>query len=146
MAVDYAGFLPRAAAHFIDFVVFTIAVAVIVSAALGFDAYLDQHVSVFELIVGQAMPMVVVIWMWCRYGATPGKMAFGLRIERVAGGRISLLQALVRNIGYMISLLPFGLGFAWCLWDPKRQTWHDKLAGTVVVRLPDPPHDGAPVT
>jgi len=34
-----------------------------------------------------------------------------------------------------VSTLPFALGFLWAFWDPKRETWHDKIAGTKVVRV-----------
>jgi len=38
-------------------------------------------------------------------------------------------------VGYL-SVAAAGLGFLWCIWDSEQQTWHDKVAGTVVVRTP----------
>jgi uncharacterized RDD family membrane protein YckC len=42
----------------------------------------------------------------------------------------------VRALSCFLSLAPVGLGFFWMLFDPNRQTWHDKIAGTIVVRVP----------
>lgn len=39
-----------------------------------------------------------------------------------------------RYLAYYVSLIPFGLGFIWVAFDGRKQGWHDKLAGTVVVR------------
>ena len=47
---------------------------------------------------------------------------------------MSVGQSIGRYLAYFLSTLPFGLGLLWVAWDPKKQGWHDKLAGTVVVR------------
>ncbi len=66
-------------------------------------------------------------------GQTPGKIMFGLRVVKKNGKRVSWLDALLRNVfGYTISGL-FLLGYLWAAFDRERQTWHDKMAGTVVV-------------
>lgn len=68
-------------------------------------------------------------------GQTPGKKLLGISIVRVNGRSVSYGQALTRALGYYVSSLLFGLGFLWALWDRRNQTWHDKLVGTVVVRV-----------
>ena len=66
-------------------------------------------------------------------GQTPGKLMLGLRVVKKNGKRVSWLDALLRNVfGYMVSGL-FLLGYLWAAFDRERQTWHDKMAGTVVV-------------
>ncbi len=72
-------------------------------------------------------------------GQTLGKRWMGLRIVDL-GGRASIgyPRALLRWGGRIVSLVPAGLGCVWMLWDRGRQTWHDKMAGTVVARV-DPP-------
>lgn len=81
-----------------------------------------------------------------RSGATPGKMALGIRVRRVdRPGPLTLVEALRRQalqIGLSIlSLVPILSTLAspvslldslWLLWDPRRQTLHDKIADTVV--------------
>jgi uncharacterized RDD family membrane protein YckC len=44
--------------------------------------------------------------------------------------------SIVRALACFLSLFAAGLGFLWIIWDPERQAWHDKIAGTVVVRVP----------
>ncbi|MCY4063145.1 MAG: RDD family protein [Chloroflexi bacterium] len=66
-------------------------------------------------------------------GQTLGKMMLRLRVVKKRGGRITILDALLRNVfGYMVSQI-FLLGYLWALFDAEKQTWHDKMAGTVVV-------------
>ncbi len=65
-------------------------------------------------------------------GQTLGKMMLRLRVVKKRGGRITILDALLRNVfGYMISQI-FLLGYLWALFDAEKQAWHDKMAGTVV--------------
>ncbi len=39
-----------------------------------------------------------------------------------------------RYLGYFASTIPLCLGFLWIAFDKRKQGWHDKLAGTVVIR------------
>ncbi len=67
-------------------------------------------------------------------GQTIGKMFTGLRIVRNNGEAVSLVGILLRNvIGYLLSVLTFGLGFLLALFNVKGRALHDFLAGTVVV-------------
>ena len=81
------------------------------------------------------LPLIVVVLFWRFRGATPGKMAIGAVIVDAASGKPAATAQLGwRFLAYLISLAPLGLGFLWCAWDPRKQAWHDKLAGTIVVR------------
>jgi len=74
-----------------------------------------------------------VVLMTLFNGQTLGKMVFGMRVIKKNGRRISLLDALLRNVlGYMVSQI-FLLGYIWAFTDGENQAWHDKMAGTVVV-------------
>ena len=74
-----------------------------------------------------------VILMRLFNGQTLGKMVLGMRVIKKNGRRISVLDALLRNVfGYTISQI-FMLGYVWAAMDRERQAWHDKMAGTVVV-------------
>jgi uncharacterized RDD family membrane protein YckC len=42
-------------------------------------------------------------------------------------------QSVIRYLAYYVSLIPLGLGFFWIAWDDKKQGWHDKIAGTIVI-------------
>ena len=64
-------------------------------------------------------------------------MAISARVvDAKTGGRLTVGQSIGRYLGYFVSTIPFGLGLLWVAFDPKKQGWHDKLAGTVVVRKP----------
>ncbi len=74
-----------------------------------------------------------VVLMTLFNGQTLGKMVFGMRVIKKNGRRISVLDALLRNVlGYMVSQI-FLLGYIWAFADGEKQAWHDKMAGTLVV-------------
>lgn len=76
----------------------------------------------------------LVFWTW--KGTTVGGIILGLRIVRIDGSPINLPVAVVRLLGGFFSAALFFLGFFWAGWSQERQSWHDKIAGTVVVRTP----------
>lgn len=67
-------------------------------------------------------------------GATPMGLIFGLRVVRLDGRPLDLPCVLVRGVAAGVGAVAAGIGYFWCAWDPEQQTWHDKLAGTVVVK------------
>lgn len=68
-------------------------------------------------------------------GATIGKKVFGMKVVMADGQNIGFGRSLLRHtVGYFVSALIFGLGFIWIGFDPHKQGWHDKIAGTYVVR------------
>jgi uncharacterized RDD family membrane protein YckC len=70
---------------------------------------------------------------WALTGRSIGKALFGLRIVRADGTELNLWHSALRFAGYWLSALPFGLGFLTVLFDKKRRSFHDRLAGTLVV-------------
>jgi uncharacterized RDD family membrane protein YckC len=88
------------------------------------------------MLISWVLPAVLVIWFWRARQATPGKMVFSARIvDATTGAPPSFGQSVGRYLGYFVSTIPFGLGLLWVAFDPRKQGWHDKLAGTVVVRV-----------
>jgi uncharacterized RDD family membrane protein YckC len=88
-------------------------------------------------LLAEAIIGLLVLTFWAERGATPGKRAMGLQIvDARTGGRPPFARLVLRYVGYLVSALPLLLGFFWALWDPRRQCWHDKLGGTVVVVRP----------
>jgi uncharacterized RDD family membrane protein YckC len=72
---------------------------------------------------------------WLAFSRTPAMALLGIRIVREEdGARIDPGRVAVRFAGSLLSAVPLLLGYAWALWDRRKQTWHDKLAGTLVVR------------
>lgn len=67
-------------------------------------------------------------------GQTIGKRALGIRvIDLDTGGPVGYGRAAIRYVGRIVSGFVFALGYLWMLWDGQKQTWHDKMASTVVV-------------
>jgi uncharacterized RDD family membrane protein YckC len=79
----------------------------------------------------------LVLWSW--KGTTLGGIVFGLRLVRTDGQPITFAVALVRLLGSFFSAVVLGLGFFWAGWTQDKQSWHDKIAGTVVVKAPKSP-------
>lgn len=135
--LEYAGFWWRVVASLID----TILLAIVTLPLLGFvygpDYWLDSKAvkGPVDFAVSWLLPAVVVVVFWVAKGATPGKLAIRARVvDAKTGGKCSTRQLMGRYFAYFVSTLPFCLGFLWIAFDPKKQGWHDKLAGTVVVR------------
>lgn len=136
-AEAFAGFWVRVLASLIDTVVFGAAIVPIVLAVYG-PAYFDSTAIVagpLDVLLTWVLPAVAVVLFWTFRESTPGKMALGLRVvDAATGGHPTTAQYVGRYFGYYLSAIPFGLGFVWVALDPRKQGWHDKLAGTVVVR------------
>jgi uncharacterized RDD family membrane protein YckC len=80
--------------------------------------------------------LIVGFWRYC--GATPGKLAVGLKIVDARTGLAPSTGRLVlRLVCYLVSALPLYLGFVWVALDRRKQGWHDKIAGTVVIQDTD---------
>jgi uncharacterized RDD family membrane protein YckC len=68
-------------------------------------------------------------------GQTVGKRALGIRVvDSAIGGPIGTGRAVGRYFARILSALVCYLGYLWMLWDPEKQTWHDKLANSYVVK------------
>jgi uncharacterized RDD family membrane protein YckC len=76
----------------------------------------------------------LLFWTW--YGTTIGGTIVRLQLVRLDGRPMNLAVAFVRLLGSFFSAAALGLGFFWAGWSPTKQSWHDKMAGTVMVKLP----------
>ncbi len=136
---QYAGFWLRFIASVIDTICIMIVILPILYWINGNLAYLvtpqTEPLGFVDIILNYLFPPVAIILFWLYRSATPGKMMLGLRIIRVDGQRkLTPLQSIGRYLGYYVSMLPLFLGFFWVAFDDKKQGWHDKLAGTIVIK------------
>lgn len=115
------GFWKRTFAAFLDWVL------------LGIPIILSNFAipGIFPLIM---IAYFVAMWTW--KGTSVGKICLGLKIVRTDGTPIDFPVALVRSLAACFSFMVFLLGFFWAGWDKEKQSWHDKIAGTVVVQVP----------
>lgn len=78
---------------------------------------------------------MVVILFWLYRQVMPGKMVVAARVvDAETGNTLTVGQSIGRYLAYFVAMLPLFLGIIWVAFDPRKQGWHDKLAGTVVIR------------
>jgi uncharacterized RDD family membrane protein YckC len=134
---EYAGFWIRVAASLIDSIVILPLIAIPLTLIYGADYWAEpQSISGFgDVLIQYILPIFITVWFWTKYLGTPGKMLLRLRVvDAKTGQAISVPKAIGRYLGYYVSAIPLLLGFIWIAFDRKKQGFHDKLAGTVVIR------------
>lgn len=67
-------------------------------------------------------------------GQTPGKLLFGIRVIKTNGKPLNATDVVLRYFGYLINSAVLNIGWLWAAFDSKNQGWHDKIAGTFVVK------------
>jgi uncharacterized RDD family membrane protein YckC len=80
--------------------------------------------------------LVYHIGFWTWKQTTVGGMICQLKIVRTDGAPLTFADALVRGLSAIFSVVVVFIGFLWVIRDPERQAWHDKVAGTYVVKVP----------
>ena len=136
-ALEYGGFWRRAGASLIDTILILLVTSPILFALYGDNYYTSQNIlhGPADFIISYLFPAIASIAFWVYKSATPGKMVLGLKIvDAESAGPCSTGQLIGRYLGYYVSILVVGLGFIWVAFDKRKQGWHDKLAGTLVVR------------
>lgn len=114
-----AGFWERMGAGFLDILLVSILAAIVHVPPLGF-------------LVGLAY----FTGMWAWKGTSIGGIVLGLKVVRIDGQPVTFAVALVRALAAAFSIVVLFLGFLWIAWDAEKQGWHDRIAGTVVLKLP----------
>jgi uncharacterized RDD family membrane protein YckC len=130
--VVYASFFERLIALIIDIVILAIAGAILGTVS-AMASQLEQVMSMLATL----MAWTYLVYMDVKQGGTIGKRVMGLRVQNMdTGANLELVPAILREIvGRFLSGLVLLLGYFWMLWDPKKQTWHDKLGNSVVVKV-----------
>ncbi len=145
---EYAGFRRRLLAYMVDWAILA-SIGVLIQIMIGqnplatfkattlaelnaLNASNNQTVLFFVgLLVGLAYYLV----MWVNFnGATIGKKMVGIKIIKTDGKSLGYSNALIRYVSQFISAFCVYLGYLWIIWDKQKQSWHDKLAGTYVIK------------
>lgn len=132
----YASFGRRAAAIFVDGLIFSILcpIVLLLFGLISFDAILSGGVPAPAVICLLIFYMAKV-FLWAHSGYDFGKVVMRIKVvDRNTLAPPKFTAALLRCVGYFPSGLILYLGFLWMLWDDESQTWHDKFGGTIVVR------------
>jgi len=127
---DKAGWGTRAVAIFIDAIGIGI-IAAAVSSILGADTQSRQYQGLSILLQAAYF---TYFWSAAGKGQTLGSRALNIRVVKTDGSYLDYGGAFLRYIGFVISCVTFFLGVIWAAFDAQKQGWHDKIAGTYVVR------------
>jgi uncharacterized RDD family membrane protein YckC len=128
---EKAGFLARFLAILIDSIGLAI-VSSILAAILNVGGPASNGASGLQTLLGVAY----FCYFWSAYGKgqTPGMRALNIRVVKTDGSQLDLVGAFIRYIGLVISIVCLFIGVIWAAFDANKQGWHDKIAGTYVVK------------
>ena len=137
-SMEYVGFWWRVVAGMVDASMFVFLVYLPLLYGSGYfgDDGTVQAVGWLENLIGWVLAAIIVVTFWVTKQATPGKMAISAKIvDADTGGHPGVGRLIVRFLAYSVLMIPLsGLPMLWVAFDKKKQGWHDKLAGTVVIR------------
>ena len=149
----YAGFWIRLVARFVDGVLLSIPLGVILVVILVIAGGLastttsaDQNTQ--NAAVGAASGLLILfylvafvayigyyVYFWGTSGQTIGMRLFHLRVvDAVTGGPIGIPRAIVRWLMTLVNTWACYIGWIWVAFDPRKQGWHDKVANSVVLQ------------
>jgi uncharacterized RDD family membrane protein YckC len=142
-ALEYASFRRRLAAFAVDAILLSTIISMMFPLNSTITLQLESHWYFIPLVTISNIVSIlvtvaysVIFWYW--RGQTPGKMLLNIKLLRGDGSHITFSSAMLRYLGYVICILTLGMGFLWIIFDSRKQGLHDKIASTVVVKLPEP--------
>jgi len=119
-------------------------IALVIDPGIGLCAWLVPTLLLAAIspklagLFAVLFPLAYFIWFLTllQQGLTPGKMLLGLQVvDQRTGATPGFGKMFLREIiGRILSALFFSLGYFWAVFDKNAQSWHDKLAGTVVIK------------
>jgi len=127
---DRAGWWTRALAIFIDAIGVGI-IAGAVSGILGNGPTSSQYEGLSTLFEAAYF---TYFWSAAGKGQTLGSRALKIRVVKTDGSYLDYVGAFLRYVGFVISVVVFLIGVIWAAFDGQKQGWHDKIAGTYVVK------------
>ncbi len=140
-AMVFAGFWERFAAKFLDGLiqgVVNMVLGVVINLALfalaGREKNAPIAIMVFSQLFQLALAAAYATFFIGKYGATPGKMALGLKVVTSGEGEVSYARALGRYFAVGLSWLTLTIGFLMSIWDDEKRTLHDRICDTRVIK------------
>jgi uncharacterized RDD family membrane protein YckC len=127
---EKAGWWTRALAIIIDAIGVGI-VAGAVASILGAAPSSAQYQGITTLFQAAYF---TYFWSAAGKGQTLGSRALNIRVVKTDGSYLDYVGAFLRYVGFVISCVVFLIGVIWAAFDAQKQGWHDKIAGTYVVR------------
>jgi uncharacterized RDD family membrane protein YckC len=125
-----AGFWIRVLAFVIDSVILYV-INLIIAAILG-------STTTGRTGIQTLLGLIYFVYLWSSAspwpGQTVGMKVLNIRVVKTDGSDLSLVVALIRYVGLFISVIVLLIGVIWAAFDANKQGWHDKIAGTYVVK------------
>ena len=123
------GFWKRFFAFLIDLIGVGIVSSIVAGILVGDDV---GRRSGINTLIGLAY----WLYFWSSYGGgqTVGMRVFGIKVVKTDGSQLDLIGAFIRYIGLILASVVIFIGVIWVAFDPQKQGWHDKIAGTYVVK------------
>ncbi len=138
VGVEYGGFWVRFGAEMVDYVLFGAMVAplqTLVLLTMAINPFLYMGLSILFGLANFAFMIFLGTYFVGTWGASPGKMALGLRIVVADGSKVSYARAFGRVFAKMVSAVILYVGFIMVAFDPERRALHDYMCNTRVIRL-----------
>ncbi|HEX4744030.1 MAG TPA: RDD family protein [Candidatus Limnocylindria bacterium] len=126
---DKIGFLTRTLAFIVDSILLAVVNGILTGVLFEGDLGRGQGLST---ILGLAY--YVYFWSSAGGGQTLGMKALAIKVVRTDGTALSVTSAIIRYVGLIVSFLCLFIGVIWVAFDANKQGWHDKIAGTYVVK------------
>jgi len=124
MTLPRAGFWLRLAATLLDLILVAVVFGMLKKMLFGFGNVFPFWFALYHVI------------MWALKSTTIGGIICGLKVVRTDDRPLDWSVAIVRCLSAFLSFVVLGLGFLWVAFDDERQSWHDKIAGTTIVKVP----------
>jgi uncharacterized RDD family membrane protein YckC len=128
-AAENIGFFPRLLAFLVDAVILAVVTGILTAVLFGGEGARSQGLGT---LLGLAY--YVYFWSGAGGGQTLGMKVLNIKVQRTDGTPLTVTGAIVRYVGLLVSFFVVLLGVIWIIFDPQKQGWHDKIAGTYVVR------------
>lgn len=137
---QYVGFWVRTLAAIIDTILIVLVTFPLLITVYGWAYFDATQTGLFagaaDIVITWGLPPLAIITFWIIKQATPGKMMVSAKIvDAKTGEPASTGQLIGRYFAYYLSMLPLFLGIIWVGIDKRKQGWHDKLAGTLVIKV-----------
>ncbi|MEK7164228.1 MAG: RDD family protein [Patescibacteria group bacterium] len=134
--IVYASFWRRAGAVLLDGLIVSVGnslVTVVVNLVVRQEAVASTITQIISLIISVGY----YVYFIGNRGQTPGKMVLKIKVQKLEdGSNLGYPGAFMREVlGKFVSGVVFGLGYLWMIRDKDKQTWHDKIAKSVVVKI-----------
>ena len=145
-ALEFAGFWRRFAAFFIDAFISAVVIGALISIFFPFTwipftgeaHWVPFYRGTLQNSIANVFGILYIVIFWSWRGQTPGMILLNIKVIRTDCSSIGPGYSVLRYLGYVASAAVLGLGFLWIAFDPRKQGWHDKIADTYVIKLPQP--------